>query len=293
MIINTASIGRDFWAIGAEIRLTQIEPMIKFFRKIRYDLMEKNPTSAKATASSKTGKPAFALGTYLKYAFGEIILVVIGILIALQINQWNENRKETSALQILTRNLNKEFRTNYKELESDINRLNRKVVAGNIVLSYSGIQALAIPESKIDSLIFEAIEIPTWNPSSFVLNDIKNSGKLSTLKSEKLKQLLYEWDRLYEDILEWHTSFNTSASSLAAIIIKKGSLVNIDFYKKDSKERSRFKIGNKGLLLEIQFENELENNLFAARELVERYHKAQELLNKIIEESKSKDAENI
>ena len=50
--------------------------MIKFFRKIRYDLMEKN----------KTGK-------YFKYAIGEIILVVIGILIALQINNWNENRK--------------------------------------------------------------------------------------------------------------------------------------------------------------------------------------------------------
>ena len=50
--------------------------MIKFFRKIRYDLIEKN----------KTGK-------YLKYALGEIVLVVIGILIALQINNWNENRK--------------------------------------------------------------------------------------------------------------------------------------------------------------------------------------------------------
>ena len=51
--------------------------MIKFFRKIRYDLMEKN----------KTGK-------YLKYAIGEIVLVVIGILIALSINNWNEWKKE-------------------------------------------------------------------------------------------------------------------------------------------------------------------------------------------------------
>ena len=50
--------------------------MIKFFRKIRYDLMEKN----------KTRK-------YFKYAIGEIVLVVIGILIALSINNWNENRK--------------------------------------------------------------------------------------------------------------------------------------------------------------------------------------------------------
>ena len=57
--------------------------MIKFFRKIRYDLMEKN----------KTGKPALPAGRYIKYAIGEIVLVVLGILIALQINNWNENQK--------------------------------------------------------------------------------------------------------------------------------------------------------------------------------------------------------
>jgi hypothetical protein len=42
---------------------------------------------------NKTGKPALPAGRYFKYAIGEIILVVIGILIALQINNWNEDRK--------------------------------------------------------------------------------------------------------------------------------------------------------------------------------------------------------
>ncbi len=51
--------------------------MIKFFRKIRQNLLMENKT-----------------GQYLKYALGEIILVVIGILIALSINNWNEHRKE-------------------------------------------------------------------------------------------------------------------------------------------------------------------------------------------------------
>jgi len=73
--------------------------MIKFFRKIRYDLMEKN----------KTGK-------YLKYAIGEIILVVIGILIALSINNWNEGRKKSS--------LTKTYRLKLiEELDSDIKNL--------------------------------------------------------------------------------------------------------------------------------------------------------------------------
>ena len=53
--------------------------MIKIFRKIRYDLMEKK----------KTGK-------YLKYAIGEIILVVIGILIALQLNNYNESVNQSN-----------------------------------------------------------------------------------------------------------------------------------------------------------------------------------------------------
>ena len=65
--------------------------MIKFFRKIRYDLMEK-PSSAEAPANTK--KSAARTARYLKYAIGEIVLVVIGILIALQINNWNEQRKE-------------------------------------------------------------------------------------------------------------------------------------------------------------------------------------------------------
>jgi len=55
--------------------------MIKFFRKIRQNLLMENKTSK-----------------YFKYAIGEILLVVIGILIALQINNWNEKRLKQEQL---------------------------------------------------------------------------------------------------------------------------------------------------------------------------------------------------
>ena len=58
--------------------------MIKFFRKIRQRLLFDNLAARRVEKLSK----------YLLYAFGEIVLVVIGILMALQINNANEIRKE-------------------------------------------------------------------------------------------------------------------------------------------------------------------------------------------------------
>jgi len=78
--------------------------MIKFFRHIRQNLIMENPPKENSRAG-KTGK-------YLKYAIGEIVLVMIGILLALQINNWNEHRKN----KISWRTYNKSL---IKDLEQD------------------------------------------------------------------------------------------------------------------------------------------------------------------------------
>ena len=74
--------------------------MIKFFRKIRRNLL----------SEGKTGK-------YFKYAIGEIILVVIGILIALQINNWNENRKLKINENYVIENLIEDLQSDYNNYE--------------------------------------------------------------------------------------------------------------------------------------------------------------------------------
>jgi hypothetical protein len=63
--------------------------MIKLFRKIRQNLL----------FEGKTGK-------YFKYAIGEIILVMIGILLALQVNNWNENRLKQKKEYVLLTSIN-------------------------------------------------------------------------------------------------------------------------------------------------------------------------------------------
>ncbi len=80
--------------------------MIKFFRKIRQNLL----------SESKTGE-------YLKYAVGEIILVVIGILIALQINNWNEERKAQKEEQQLYKTIITDLKTDASYIETTINEL--------------------------------------------------------------------------------------------------------------------------------------------------------------------------
>jgi chlorite dismutase len=76
--------------------------MIKFFGKIRQNLL----------SEGKTGK-------YLKYAIGEIILVVVGILIALSISNWNESRKEKTLEKKVMDELKKSLENNYNEMLLD------------------------------------------------------------------------------------------------------------------------------------------------------------------------------
>ena len=95
--------------------------MIKFFRKIRQNLLMENKTSK-----------------YFKYAVGEIILVVIGILIALSINNWNEERKSKLHTKLLLTQVQKELAFNitkankiigsYREKDSLVYRILHKEV---------------------------------------------------------------------------------------------------------------------------------------------------------------------
>ena len=73
--------------------------MIKFFRKIRQNLLSEGKTA-----------------NYLKYAIGEIVLVMIGILLALQVNNWNESRKQHIEETVLLRTMRTDFEMKNKQL---------------------------------------------------------------------------------------------------------------------------------------------------------------------------------
>ncbi|MGB5663527.1 DUF6090 family protein [Eudoraea sp.] len=151
--------------------------MIKFFRSIRKDLMEQN----------KTGK-------YLKYAFGEIILVVLGILIALQINNWNETRKNRDTEQQLLNSLLQEFETNLEILDQTIEK-NTKIVESCINIGeFTGPSLAIVSEKELSQDMVGAFKYDSrYIPNKGTINEINNSGKLSLISDPSLRNKISKW----------------------------------------------------------------------------------------------------
>jgi len=146
--------------------------MIKFFRHIRQ----------KHLAESRFGK-------YLLYAIGEIILVVIGILIALQINNWNENRKasieEKAILERLLENLNVANKQS-EALISEEDTLKTRIIR---ILGIESIENKTIPTIIPDSIFKSAVwDLQSDQPTFNAYSNLKNTNKLSLIKSKKINE---------------------------------------------------------------------------------------------------------
>jgi len=141
---------------------------------------------------SKTAKPALKAGRYFKYAIGEILLVVIGILIALQINNWNEDRKLAIEEQTVLKGLKREFEQNLEEVKKDYDRnLDNSKAARELLNIINGKE---IPSAKIiDSLFYELYSWKSFDASKGVIDETIYSGKLNIIKDENLRYLLTQW----------------------------------------------------------------------------------------------------
>ena len=115
--------------------------MIKFFRHIRRSLLNEN-----------------RMGKYFKYAIGEILLVVIGILIALQINNWNEHRKSLQDQKATIASLKLEFQKNLVDLEGNMNTIESIINAGSILLEHTGPNYRAGTIKNVDSLVLSGLK---------------------------------------------------------------------------------------------------------------------------------------
>ncbi|MEM8763765.1 MAG: DUF6090 family protein [Bacteroidota bacterium] len=151
--------------------------MIRFFRNLRQNALH----------SGNRGK-------YVKYAMGEIVLVVIGILIALQINKWDESIKATNEEEAILNQLQQELSNNAEGIQKAIEK--HEEIANDL----SHMLPLLGPNSKLageDAATFkdaitEMLNAYYFNPKTSVRKTINNTGKIGLIKNQNLQFLISE-----------------------------------------------------------------------------------------------------
>jgi hypothetical protein len=167
--------------------------MIKLFRKIRQKMLTENKFSK-----------------YLLYAIGEILLVVIGILIALQINNQNDLKKARAKEVHYLANIKTDLKINIQELDNYILVRTQIIDAANTILKH-------IDGKPIDDLEeFNALGVPIYNWEKFHQNnntfkELVSSGNLALISNDSIKNTLLDIETLYKKLKseEEHYRFDT------------------------------------------------------------------------------------
>ncbi|MCG2419300.1 hypothetical protein K8089_09720 [Aequorivita sp. F47161] len=248
--------------------------MIKLFRKNRQKTLTENSPAERA---DKFGK-------YLTYAIGEIILVVIGILIALQINTWNENRKSNAELQLIHQNLIQEFQANRDALKEVLGAIAFTKNGTLENLKLIGLKEPKLSEEQLNRMIEKSLFFPTWKPSNFTLNQLKNTGKLSLLKNNTLKELLFKWETQIEIIEEWNRRVEKSSQDIVDYLKIHGSLRNLN-HKRIGTDVSNLEISNVGLFHDITFENLLDEKALYSQFMEHYFQDASVMIEEILKET--------
>jgi len=138
------------------------------------------------------------------YAIGEIMLVVIGILIALQINNWNTNRKNSQFEQSILVDIELELSSNIERLKKVIDKHEQSHNATKefIRIFEDSIKLSEATESIVNELFISMDYNETYDPTSGILESIISSGQINYLKNKELKYLLASIDDLTEDANE-------------------------------------------------------------------------------------------
>ncbi len=246
--------------------------MIKFFRKIRQNLLTENK-----------------LSKYILYALGESILVVIGILIALQINTWNQNRLALNEERTILKNINTEFLQSRESLKGAVVEAEAASNSGKILFNLIGKERKVIKKYNIDSLFFSALEPGSFRPSENTISDLLQSGRLQILKNSNLKDLLYLWARGmkdYESTLK-RTEIKID-DELVPYLTEKYSMKDIDMHGRlDWKVKTQLSIDKLQIFKDIKFENILDDYLYRGSGNRNNLYELEKIIEAIIKETES------
>lgn len=223
--------------------------MIKLFRKIRKKMLTENK-----------------FNKYFLYAIGEIILVVIGILIALGINNWNEENKKGAEEREYLVNLLAEFKANQEELKTNIAYHKFVKLKTKELSDLINPNPKEISSSKLDTLMWAMAFIPEFK----ALNTMVSSEKFEIVNDYKLKNEIANWRLTYELYsYSLKITYDQFTSHIYPFMTKNYQLKNLKSpLLRD--EKSYFMVSQKPILSNPIFENQVKLRNLNAENVFQR-----------------------
>ena len=248
--------------------------MIRFFRTIRQKLLSEGNT-----------------GKYLKYAIGEIFLVVIGILIALQVNTWNEKRKLRNESQEILKALHIEFENNREVLKDRIDYLEDANRYTKQVLSLFKSDASALSQVNVDSIISMSLRYGNYNPANSTIQELISSGKLNLIDNEALKQNIFNWLQLLEDTDEDFKNQDLQAITMLEVYLSKHisfrNTIIYTFLDYGDGESELFDQNYEEIFNDLEFENLYYGKRFWNSVMIDHYKQLDRLAEEIIDQTEN------
>ena len=141
-------------------------------------------------------------GKYLKYAIGEIILVMVGILLALQVSNWNQQRIAAQKEELLLDALHKEFIKNKAQFEGVVVRHERALASTQFAISQFPIDPETINLDAYYAGMGSWGQWTTFNPSQGVIRSLVNTSSFELISIPELRELLISWEDVLTDYKE-------------------------------------------------------------------------------------------
>jgi hypothetical protein len=242
--------------------------MIKFFRNIRKKLAAQNKVAA-----------------YLRYAIGEILLVVIGILIALQVNNWNQERKNLKEGKLIKQNINEEFIKNQDLLKESRNLNEAALSANKLLINLIGAEKPELEKYNLDSIFNCSLMAETYLPTSNSLMDIMQSGRTNLLNNTELKNTIQSWNAALDLFKEYYRlQANWYNNQYMPYMLPIISFKQMDIYNQNSwSGKSKLTTDYYTAFQDLKFENIVDNQLYLTEFLLKQLEKIEEYQLKIIE----------
>jgi len=211
-------------------------------------------------------------GKYFKYAIGEIILVVIGILIALQINNWNEIRKDRQ----LESKILSEFHNN---LNDDLKNLDLKIKESNTFLKHSSkvLDHLQNKTLLTDSLKYyysSLIGHGNFEPTIIAYENLNSKG-VDLIENENLRHAISE---LYS--VKYYTMVEDRRTVVRRFQEGQVSLIQNRIKFIEPYEEAE-PIDLEELRVDIPFQNMLIKNIWTLKWVINRYEKGKEEIKSV------------